>query len=88
MAFQTALLPVSLPTVATSLCALSRDAFHRLTCCGAVQDFVAATAEAWPSVANTVMGSWKGTSVRRAAQPGQAREALPSSSAQIMVGLC
>lgn len=85
MAFQTALLPVSLTTVVRSRATTTRDAFHRLTCSDAFQDLVAASAEAWPSVANTVLGSWKATSTRREARPVQTQ--VPNREAHITVSL-
>lgn len=85
MAFQTALLPVSLTAVASSRAVTIRDACHRLTCSDASQDLVAASAEAWPSVANTVLGSWKGTSARHEARPVQTQ--AQSREAHITVNL-
>lgn len=79
MAFQTALLPVSLDAVASSHCASICNASHRLTCSNTFQDLVAASAEAWPSVANTVMGSWRATSTRREARPTQIETQPPEA---------
>lgn len=83
MAFQNALLPVSLTAVASSHAATIRDASHRLTCSDTFQDLVAASAEAWPSVANAVLGSWKATSACHEARPVQTQ--APSREAHITV---
>lgn len=65
MAFQTALLPVSV-----GIPALPRALLPRLTCFGVMQDLAAATAETWPSIANILTRPWgASTPVPREAQP-------------------
>lgn len=72
MAFQTALLPVSLASRSSGESSRCVQLANMLRF--PFQNLVAATAEAWPSVATTVLGSWRATSACREARPAQAQQ--------------